>query len=290
MALTIGTAQPTEEPQTAGERPDRQTGHAARAVRWTKLLVFGAVLVGMWQLVAISGWISRVLLPGPVETAEELWRAVELIATGGYLLDALWTTTSEALLGFVLAVVIGFALGCLVGETRFGQETVMPYLVAINVMPKVAFAPLCVAWFGFGISSKVVLAAFIAFFPIIVDTAAGLASTDKNKVMLFRSLGATRAQTLVKLKLPSAMPYFFAGLKTAAVLVVVGAVVGEYLGGGDGLGEAIKLSAAQLRLDRVFAYIILLSVVGVALFWVVGWLERRLVFWHRPDPVAVTSA
>jgi NitT/TauT family transport system permease protein len=157
----------------------------------------------------------------------------------------------------------------------------MPYLVAINAMPKVAFAPLFVSWLGFGIASKVALAAFIALFPVIVGTAAGLHAADENARMLFRTMGASRWQTLIKLKLPVGMPHFFAGLKNAAVLVVVGAVVGEFLGGGKGFGELIRVAASQLNTPRVFSLIIYLSLLGLLTFWVVIWLQRRLVFWHK---------
>lgn len=275
---------------TTASRPAPRRSLLSRVPKPVSLLLFGVAILLVWQAIVSVGLVSRVLLPGPIETFARTWEAVVLIVQGEYVLQALITTTLEAVLGFVLAVVVGFVLGCIVGETKFGTEIVMPYLVALNVMPKVTFAPVFVAWFGFGITSKVVMAAFIAFFPILVDTAAGLAAADKNKLMLFQSLGASRWQTLRKLKLPSAMPYFFAGLKTASVFVVVGAVVGEYLGGGRGLGELVKLSASQLRLDTVFAYIIILSVVGVVLYAIVGWLERKLVFWHHSSRTETTSA
>jgi NitT/TauT family transport system permease protein len=118
----------------------------------------------------------------------------------------------------------------------------------------------------------------------------GLASVDRFAVVLFRSLGANRWQTLVKLKLPNALPYIFAGLETAAVFSVVGAAVGKYLGGGQGLGELVRLSAQQLSLDGVFALIFYLSLLGLGLFGFVTLLERRLVFWHKSDPPEITSA
>ena len=133
------------------------------------------------------------------------------------MLDALWTTTLTVLYGFLIAIAIGFSLGVLVGETKFGERAVMPYLVAIDTMPKVAFAPLFIAWLGFDIGSKVALAAFIATFPIVVATAAGLYAASENERMLFKSIGATRMQTLLRLKLPTGLPYIFTGLKIAAV-------------------------------------------------------------------------
>lgn len=261
-----------------------------RVPRWVLLVALGLVALGFWQGIVSLGVTSRILLPGPVETFGQILSTAGDIATGGHVAEALWLTTQEVFWGFLAAAALGFALGVVVGETKFGQVAVMPYLVAFNALPKVAFAPVFVAWLGFGINSKILMATFIAFLPVIVDTAAGLASADKDTVMLFRSLGASRWQTLRKLKLPAALPFVFAGLKTASVFAVVGAVVGEYLGGGGGLGELVRLSSQQLRMDRVFALIFYLSLVGLALFAVVGLLERKVVFWHRPDPTDAVSA
>ncbi|MGH8937562.1 MAG: ABC transporter permease, partial [Acidimicrobiia bacterium] len=261
-----------------------------RVPRWVSITVLGLLGLGAWQVVASLELISRVLLPGPAETFEEIVDSATNIVTGGHVFEALWITTQEAILGFLFAGSLGFALGVLVGETKLGQRSVMPYLVAFNALPKVAFAPVFVAWLGFGINSKIVMALFIAFFPVIVDTAAGLYAADRDSLMLFRSLEAKRWQTLVKLKLPAALPFIFAGLKTAAVFSVVGAVVGEYLGGGKGLGELVRLSAQQLRIDRVFALIFYLSIVGLCLFALVGWVERKLVFWQKAEPTEVASA
>ena len=169
----------------------------------------------------------------------------------------------------------------LVGETGFGEKAVMPYLVAIDTMPKIAFAPLFIAWLGFDISSKVALATFIATFPIVVGTAAGLHAADENARMLFKTMGASRLQTLVKMKLPTGLPHLFTGLKIASVGVMAGAITGEFLGGGKGFGELIRIAASQLDTGRVFALIIYLSFLGLAMFGLVVWLQRRLVFWHK---------
>ena len=241
------------------------------------LVVFGL----LWQAAYSLELISPIIMPSPLETIEDLFFVGHNLITGDYMLKALWTTTQEVFYGFFLATLIGFLFGVLVGETAFGERAVMPYLVAINAMPKVAFAPLFVSWLGFGIASKLALAAFIAVFPVIVGTAAGLHAADENARLLFRTLGASRWQTLVKLKLPAGMPHFFAGLKNAAVLVVVGAVIGEFLGGGKGFGELTRIAASQLDTPRVFSLIIYLSFIGLSLFWMVTFVQRRFVFWHR---------
>ncbi len=252
-----------------------------RIPRSVAMILLLVAFLAVWQLVYELRLLSPIILPSPLETVADLVFVGRNLVTGDYMLAALWVTTQEVLLGFAIAIGLGFLLGLLVGETAFGERAVMPYLVAINAMPKVAFAPLFVSWLGFGIASKVALAAFIALFPVIVGTAAGLHAADQNARMLFRTMGASRLQTLIKLKLPVGMPHFFAGLKNAAVLVVVGAVVGEFLGGGKGFGELIRVAASQLNTPRVFSLIIYLSLLGLATFWIVVWLQRRLVFWHK---------
>lgn len=260
-----------------------------RIPRVVLVTVLGALGLGLWQAIFAAGFVSPILLPGPASTWGEIVLTFQNIIAREHVYEALWLTTQEVFWGFLLAAGLGFLLGVVVGETKFGQVAVMPYLVGFNAMPKVAFAPVFVAWLGFGIESKIVMALFVAFFPVIVDTAAGLASTDRDTVMLFRSMGATRWQTLRRLKLPAALPFIFAGFKTASVFAVVGAVVGEYLGGGRGLGELVRMSAQQLRLDRVFALIFYLSILGLLLFGIVGWLERRIVFWHKNEQRDITA-
>ena len=145
-----------------------------RIPRSVAMIFLFVVVVGVWDLVTRMGWVNAIILPTPAETWADLIFVGKNLIAGEYMLDALWTTTLTVFYGFLIAVTIGFSLGVLVGETKFGERAVMPYLVAIDTMPKVAFAPLFVAWLGFDIQSKVALAAFIATFPIVVGTAAGL--------------------------------------------------------------------------------------------------------------------
>jgi len=252
-----------------------------RVPRGAAMIALFLAFLAIWQLVYISGIVSPIILPSPMQTAEQLVFVGHNLLSGGYMLPALWVTTKEVIYSFSLALLIGFSLGVLVGETGFGEKAVMPYLVAIDTMPKIAFAPLFIAWLGFDISSKVALATFIATFPIVVGTAAGLHAADENARMLFKTVGASRLQTLVKMKLPTGLPHLFTGLKIASVGVMAGAITGEFLGGGKGFGELIRVAATQLDTDRVFALIIYLSFLGLAMFGLVVWLQRRLVFWHK---------
>jgi len=254
-----------------------------RVPRWVAMAVLFIVFVGIWDIVTRMGWVSRIILPTPGETLADLIFVGQNLLSGGYMLEALWTTALTVLYGFAIAITIGFSLGVLVGETKFGERAVLPYLVAIDTMPKVAFAPLFIAWLGFDIASKVALAAFIATFPIVVATAAGLYAASENERMLFKSIGASRMQTLLRLKLPNGLPYIFTGLKIAAVGVMAGAITGEFLGGGRGFGALIRQSASQLDTPRVFALILYLSLLGLALYFTVVWLQRRFVFWNKSE-------
>lgn len=258
-----------------------RTGWLDRVPRAVKMALVFVVFVLCWDMVTRFGLVSRIILPTPAETLADLILVGRNLASGGYMLAALWITLLEVLYGFLLAAAIGFSLGVIVGETAFGEEAIMPYLVAIDTMPKVAFAPLFVAWLGFDIDSKVALAAFIATFPIVVGTAAGLHAADTNSRNLFRTMGATRWQTLAKMKLPMALPQIFTGLKIASVGVMAGAITGEFLGGGKGFGELIRTAASQLNTPRVFSLILYLSLVGMGLFTFVSWLQGRVVFWQR---------
>ena len=252
-----------------------------RIPRWLGMTAVFATFIGTWWLLTASGLVSPIILPSPLETLDDLMFVTQNIVTGGYMAPALWTTLKTIFYGYMLAILIGFSLGVVVGETGFGERALMPYLVGLDAMPKVAFAPLFVAWLGFDIHSKVALATFIATFPIVVGTAAGLHAADENARMLFKTMGASRWQTLWKMKLPTGLPQIFTGLKIGAAGVMAGAITGEFLGGGQGFGELIRLAATQLNTPRVFSLIIYLSVVGILLYTFVTWLQARIVFWRK---------
>jgi NitT/TauT family transport system permease protein len=252
-----------------------------RMPRWLGMLIVFVVFIGTWQAVYWAQLVSPIILPGPADVWRNLLFVGENIATGGYMLRSLWVTIQEVIWGFTIALALGFTLGVIVGETTFGERAILPYLVAIDTMPKVAFAPLFIAWLGFGIESKIALAAFVATFSIVVGTAAGLHAADENARMLFKTMGASRWQTLTQLKMPTGLPQFFTGLKIASVSVMAGAITGEFLGGGRGFGELIRVASTNLDIARVFSLIIYLSLVGLTLFMAVGYAQRRLVFWVR---------
>lgn len=274
--------------RAAHRRPQARASIWDRVPTWISIPVFVGLLLGAWQLLATFEVLSEFVLPPVPEVWDELWSQIRSLVTGGPVWESFWITAQEALLGFLLAAAIGIGVGVLAAETAFGRVVLMPVVVAVNAAPKVAFAPVFVAWLGFGIQPKIALGAFIAFFPLLIDTAAGLAGVDHDQLKLFRSMRASRSTTFLRLKLPSALPYIFAGLKTASVLAVVGAVVGEFLGGGRGLGQDLRVAGNRLAVDRVWGYAIILSIGGYAFYWAVSQLERRVVFSRKPLHVVET--
>lgn len=245
-------------------------------------MLVGLILLAWWLSITIGG-ISQIILPSPVQVVEQIWFVLSIVLSGGYLLEHFLITAQEVLLGFSFAILIGISVGAWIGLTTFGHRAAMPLFVVFEATPKIAFAPLFVAWFGFGITSKIVMATFVSIFPIIVSTAAGLAASEELELRLFRSMRASRWQVFWKLKIYRAMPYIFSGLKIASVSAVTGAVAAELLGGGMGIGEQIRVAATRLAIDRVFGLIVLLSIFGLVLFSIVAMVERRVVFWQGPS-------
>jgi NitT/TauT family transport system permease protein len=242
----------------------------------------GVIALLIWEAVCRAGLVSRLVLPAPSAIGVELWVALREIALGGPMRGNVLTTIYEIVAGFAVGVGLGFVLGVMIAEIPSARRIAMPWLIALNAAPKIALAPLLLVWFGFGMGSKVVMAALIAFFPLLINVVAGLSRVEEPKLKLMRSLAASRAMTLVKVKLPDAMPLIFAGLKTAIVLAVVGAVVGEFVGAEAGLGYVIKQSEFQLDVAQTFAVIVLLSAIGIAFFYAIEYLERRALFWTHP--------
>jgi NitT/TauT family transport system permease protein len=247
------------------------------------------LFVATWEVLTASGIIADYLLPRASDVLVVLWQNTVDIVTGGSMRQHFFTTLIEIVLGFVGSVVIGVAVGVVLAELKLVRRAVMPYIVAANATPRIAFAPLFVIWFGFEHMSKIVMAIAIAAFPVIVNTMAGLAATDRDALRLLRSLGATRTQILRQLRIPTALPYLFAGFETAMLFSAVGAVIGEFMGGDRGLGYVTLLAQELFRLDDAFAAIILLSLQGFVLHRLVVIARRKVVFWQaEQDAVTPT--
>ncbi len=248
--------------------------------RWVLPGMLLAALVGAWQVAASTGALADALhldpflVPSPAEIAESLWQSRSLLAENA------WVTLREILLGFGCAVLAGllFAVAMHLSETL--RLAFYPLLVASQTVPIVAIGPILVVWFGYGIAPKLWIIALICFFPITVNTLDGLRSVDPEATKMMRSLDASRRQILQRVEAPSALPYFFSGAKIAATVAVIAALFGEWAGAESGLGVLIRQDSAQLETARVFAAVLVLSAIAVALFALLALAERRVVTWR----------
>jgi len=233
------------------------------------------VLLVIWQAYVVFTHVSSDVLPSPTRIGAS---AVKNIAL---LMKETWPTLLESVYGFLLAVLVGAPMAVAVVSSRLLNMTLYPIFVATQSIPKVAVAPIILVWFGLGLESKLAIAFLVAFFPIVVDTATGLAATPQGLLELARSVRASRWQTFWKVQLPSALPHIFAGMKIAVTLAVVGAVIGEFVGSNDGLGNLLLSANSQLDGPLAWAALVWLSVLGVALFLLVALAERWATPWTR---------
>jgi NitT/TauT family transport system permease protein len=247
--------------------------------------VLAIVVIGLWEGACRLFDISPLVLPTPSSIAARLYA---LIATGN-IWPHLWATLLEIVLGFAFGVVAGLVIGAMVSLIPVVERLVYPYLVALQTLPKVAIAPLFIIWFGYGLTSKVVITALVCFFPVLVSVIAGFHSTDRDQLDMMKAFGATKWQTLMRLRIPSALVLIFAGLEIAAVLAVIGAIVGEFVGAQVGLGYLIVALNFSLDVPGVFAVLIVLSAIGLLMHGAMRYAARRYIFWIRRNDVPVMT-
>ena len=237
-------------------------------------------LLLIWKFGVVVMKVPPYILPAPERVLTALWSgiAVSPASPVGFYIP-LWNTISNALMGFLIGASLGIALGSLMAEFRPVETALMPYAFALQSLPKIAIAPLIVIWCGFGDGSKVAIAALLAFFPMLVNSFAGMRSTEVERLDLMRALSASRFETYYLVKLPSAAPYIFAGLDMAIVYALLGTIVAEFLGAQEGMGVAITKAQAVTDVAGVFAALVVLGVVGILLHLIVRWVERSVVHW-----------
>lgn len=251
---------------------------------WPPLL-FLVLLLAAWELALALEWVAETILPHPKDIAVSF---VDLLFSD-IVWDDIAATLWESVAGFVLGSALGLALAIPSGLSPTMRQMLNPYAVALQVTPRIAIAPLIIAWVGFGYSSKIWVAAIIAFFPVYVNALTGILTVDEDAREMFRSLGASRLQTFLRLMVPGSLPVLFAGLKTAAGLSLVGAVVGEFISAQRGLGVLVQQFSSQLAISDAFAVILMLMVLGLLLYGVMEWLERTTVFWLHDGRLAART-
>ncbi len=251
---------------------------ASREARipWITTPLLLAIIVLIWHAYVRMSGISPFILPAPGAVFAD-WLALlgnrrAWFHTG--------MTVYATLVGFFWAALIGVVLGVLIARIRWLELTLNPFIVATQVIPKVALVPLFVVWFGFGITSKVIVAGVLAFFPILTNTVLGVKSIDEGHRDVMTALNASRWQVFRRLELPSALPYILTGFEVGIVLAIIGAVVGEYLGGNQGLGQLLIQAMNGFETSQMFAVLIQMSLIGFAFYFAIGLLKRILIPWH----------
>src|ERR1700694_1683477 len=239
-----------------------------------RLMLIAATLA-VWEALVRLLKVPAFILPTPSSIFMALYRG---IASTLYL-NHIGITLTETLIGFVVGTVLAFALGIAVALSRSIEYFLYPFIVMFQAMPKVALAPLIIVWFGLGLTSKVVNAALVAFFPLMVNTIVGLRSAEEEKVDLMRSLAASRWQVFWMLQLPNAMPYIFAGLEIAMIFALIGAIVAELISSEKGLGMLMQSMSFTMDVAGQFSILFILSILGLILNGLVTLVRRQVLFW-----------
>jgi NitT/TauT family transport system permease protein len=248
----------------------------------TTLSILGTLAV--WEVLTRLSQIPGFILPAPSAIFIEAVTRYPL-----YLYNS-WITFYEMVAGFLLATLVGVFLAVLIVYSRIVRNMIYPQIVVLQIVPKVAIAPLLLIWAGYGITSKVLLALLIAFFPIVVNMVTGLIEIEEELLDLCRILQSGRWQEFSKVRLPNALPYLFSSLKVASTLSVIGAVIGEFVGGAEGLGHLIIIANTELRTSMAFVALFCLSILGLLLYGLVVLAERMFMPWEKWQSTAQAAA
>ncbi|MGH9242732.1 MAG: ABC transporter permease [Acidimicrobiales bacterium] len=261
--------------------PDAERGGRARrrAATAAPALIVLVILLSAWEAASRAELISRLVLPAPTAITEAF---VDLFADG-LVWNHLWATLYETLIGFFVGAGLAFVTAVLSSFWIPFRRTVSPYMIILQVTPRIALAPIFITWFGFGYMPKIVMAATICFFPVFINTLTGLLTVDEEALEMFRSMRASKRQIFTQLTLPSALPVTFAGLKTGVTLALIGAIVAEFVGTSQGLGLLIDRFNFRLAMESAFAVLLLLALLGLLLYGVMEYLDRRIVFWTHDE-------
>jgi NitT/TauT family transport system permease protein len=249
------------------------------------LLVLAAfvLVTAVWELGVRWAQVPVFILPPPSRIVTQF---MAMCAQQLFWADLL-VTLNEVVLGYAVGIVVAVVLGAAIAQLPLLELSLMPYVVAFQTIPSVALAPLFLQWFGYGTLSKVVMAALIAFFPILVNVIAGLQASGRDEIQMLRAFGATRAQILLKVRVPNALPYVFAGLELGVVFALVGAIVAEFVGAKAGLGNRILQYNEQFNIAGMFAVLMVLAAMGMLLHALVALTKHRVLFWvERHDKAA----
>lgn len=247
--------------------------------RYLPPVIGGAVLLLVWESLPRFFNISTLLLPPPSAVAASMWYLFEQ----DLLASNFMVTLVEALGGFVIGSILGVFFAFFVTRSELLERMLLPYLIGLQALPKVALAPLIVVWIGIGIESKIAIAAIISFFPVLINAIVGFSTVEAEKIDLMRSLVASGWQQFRIVIFPNSLPFIFAGLNVGIVLSITGALVGEFIGADRGLGHLLLQLNYNMDMPGMFAVLVVLALLGIILYALVRFLHIRLVFWVKPD-------
>jgi NitT/TauT family transport system permease protein len=248
--------------------------------RYTAIIWF-AILLIVWEVICTGLKVSDFILPAPSAIAKSLWEFKWIIF--GHAVQTFWTTMA----GFAIAIAVGVVIGVAVGSSPAIYRGAYPLLVGFNGIPKAAFVPVLVVWFGIGTVPAILTAFLIAFFPILVNVATGLATLEPEMEDVLRVLGAKKLDVLIKVGLPRSLPYFLASLKVAITLAFVGSVVSETVASNKGIGYLMMSASSSLKMPLVFAGLIVISVMAVAMYYILAAIENRYTRWATRGQAAL---
>jgi NitT/TauT family transport system permease protein len=252
-------------------------GWTGRRIQLVSTPLILLVLIGVWKLyIAVSG-VSEFVLPAPEDVGSAF---VDQITTSTVWTQHIWTTFYETIIGFAIGVVVGVVLGFLMGKSPTLQRILGPFVIATQVVPKVALVPLFILWFGFGPTSKIMVAAMMSFFPILTNTSFGVRSVPVGMREMMRTLGASRWTTFRKLDVPYTLAHILTAAEVAIILATIGAFVGEFLGGDKGLGRYAVNLQNSLQVPELYGAILIMALYGFVLYATVSSLKRFLIPWH----------
>ena len=246
-----------------------------------------ACFITLWEMAVRNEWVSALILPSPFAVVAAWWN---LAVVQVLIWDDFFVTMTQVVLGFTVGATFGSTMAVLSAIQPTFRRLVSPYMVALQVTPRIAVAPIIVAWLGFGMEPKIAIAAIICFFPIFINTLTGLMQVDEDRMEMFVSMRATRWQIFRHLQLPGAMPVIMAGFKTGISLALIGAIVGEFVSASVGLGVMIQRFSYQLLLAEAFACLIMLTVMGLLLYGAASLADRYVVFWKHDALLTRISA
>ena len=238
------------------------------------LLLILVLLVG-WEIAGITGYMPKYIAPAPTIILQRLVDDYPI----------LWNHTlrslEEVMIGYAAGIILGFLIGLAVVYSPLMERALYPLVVASQTVPHIALAPVLVLWFGFGITSKVIIVTQVTFFPIVIATVDGMRSIDPELLLFSRSLSASEWQIFRKIRLQASLPYFFTGIRVSAPYAIIAAIIGEWIGANEGLGALMLRAQHMLMTDLMFATVVVMSLVGIVMFLAVGLLQRAFIPWYQ---------